>query len=188
MSIEKFDPKSLMPTKTTLLERALSIFVKTKEAPSHLEFYNKDKTRRYEFYEWKEGDNFRQLNVALEYKIGWSWGTIMKAMTRWEDQEEQAFGIEVEGLTVREDMCELATYWYDHSSGGKKHFSGMWGRPMGVPDDIVEAKKIVQELGFPSEKNLPEYIDFEGTIKQFMLKAKRLDFSNPTLIAKPLIK
>lgn len=189
MSIEKFDFKSILPQKKSgIFDRFLAVFAKPKEAPTYLEFYNSDKTRRYSFYEWRDEDISRQLNVSLQYKVGWSWCEIMKAMTRWEGQEEQAFAVEVEALTENTAMCEVAAYLYDLSTGGQKMFTGMWGRPMGVPDDVSEAKKIVIELGFPLEKSLPEYIDFEGTIKQFMLKAKKLDFSNPELIAKSLIK
>lgn len=101
MSIEQFEPPR---KRQSLLRRALSALSREKKAPppNNWEIYNTDRSRRYCFYEWKnEEEAFRQLNVQLDYKIGRSWGTIMKAMTRWEQQEEQAFAVEVEALTSR---------------------------------------------------------------------------------------
>lgn len=188
MSIEKFDPNSLMPQKkASLLDRARALLVKRKDAPVSREFYSKDGRSRFEFYEWRDGDLSRQLNIALQYKIGpLSWGGIMKAMTRWEGKNEQAFAVEVEVLTDNAEMCELATYLYERSTGGKKMFMGEWGRPMEVTTE--GGKSEVRQLGFLDEKTLPEYIDFEGTIQHFLLQARRLDFSTPVLIEKPLMK
>jgi len=51
-----------------------------------------------------------------------------------------------------------------------------------------EERKIAESLGFTHVNQLPEFIDFERTAKEFMLQARKLDFSNPVLYPKELLK
>ncbi len=51
------------------------------------------------FYEHGFGTDFTQLNIGLLFKIDESWSSIMSVMTRWSNEQEQIFGLEIDALT-----------------------------------------------------------------------------------------
>lgn len=174
MSIEKFLP-----------EESFSGVKPLENRPTDREFYNSDKTRKFVFYEWRGEDNFRQLNIHLCIKIGHEWANAMGVMTRWSDKEEKLFGLELDAITDDFPM-PWERFYYDHYTGGLKRKAGMWASSVErLPDD---ERKMAESLGFIHASKLPQFVDFEKTAKEFMLQAKRLDFSNPVLYPKELLQ
>lgn len=187
MSIEKFFPEKASLPKRSFFEKALKLF-RPKERETNFEFYSDDGTKRFSIYPFKDGSNVIQFNVTLYYKISEvSWAVAMAAMTRWTDEGKQIYGIEVEGLMDKVGL-QTAMYWYDYSTGGRQRSAQMWGRPFLMPTEVEKTKAQIQELGFPLEKDLPEFIDFEATLEAFLSQAKNLDFSFPALTPKHLVK
>ncbi|MBP9702432.1 hypothetical protein KBD69_01980 [Candidatus Woesebacteria bacterium] len=189
MSLEKFN-KNRDNHKFNLLAfvHALVDRVVHKEDTNEKEFFNSDRSRKWVFYKWNwgEGDESGQLNAALEVSINGSWATLMKGMMRW-DQEGGTpdYGLEVSGINTNNNVSVI---WYDAGSGGKKRWSGMevsYARDQTQKDEVL---RLLRESGVVDEAELPEYVDFESTLKLFIDQANKLDFTTPRLIQKKLIK
>lgn len=185
MNIEKFLPNDLNRDETSsLLNRLKNSLLKKVDRPINREFYNEDRSRKFEFYEWRGEDNFRQLNIRLSFKFGHGWSCPMTVMTRSSSKEEQLYGLEIEALT-NDPSWPWEVFYYDHHTGGLKRTSGMRGSSMDQSAD--EVRKTAESLGFIYENKLPQFVDFEKTAKKFMLQARNLDFSNPVIYPKELL-
>lgn len=181
MGIERFLPKDQIAShRPTMIDRIKNAILRRgdhvdNETP-YVEFYNDDKSRRFYFSEWRAENGFKQFNIGLNFKIENGWGGIMKVMTRWSNGEEQLYGLEIDALT---DRGSLDMFWFDKNTGGLKRRVGQTSFIRDIKGD--EVKKIAGALGFLKVEDLPEYVDFEKTATEFLLRAKKLDFSTPTL-------
>ncbi len=186
MSIEKFLPDEVVHGSVgKFLNRIKNSLVKKESPPVNKEFYNSDRSRRFEFYEWRGEDNFRQLNIRLSIKFGNGWTSTMAVMTRWSNSQEQLYGLELEALT-QDSHWPWELFYYDHHTGGLKRKAGMWASSMDQSAD--EERTMAESLGFTYASKLPQFVDFEKTAKEFMLQAKKLDFSMPVIYPKELLK
>ncbi len=185
MSIEGFNgPKRKGVSLFKGLRRAIDRLA-SREESNEREVFSSDGSRKWVFYKWEWGEGVKsgQLNAALVVRIGDSWVGLMRGMMRWEENDEPRYGLEVSGVS---STGQDKMYYYDHSTGGYKRFSGMTANPMGISSS--EAMVAMLEEGILQEAALPEYVDFEATIKLFLDQARRLDFSTPALIEKPLLR
>jgi hypothetical protein len=187
MSIEKFIPGGLATGhKHSLLDKFRGVLAKMEILPVYKEFYNSDKTRKYIFHEQQGENGFRQLNVKLWFKIADSWSEAMTVMTRWSDGQEQLYGLEIDALTKEKNDWPFSMYWYDRNTGGLKRWSGV---KTGIMEFTPSETRVMAEsLGFIREENLPSFVDFEKTAREFLIQAKDLDFSYPVLYPRELLK
>ena len=117
-------------------------------------------------------------------KVGQKWASPLCVMTKWSDKQEQLFGLELDAITNNSPE-PWEQFYYDFHTGGHKRKAGMWVSSM---EQSPESKrKMAESLGFINANELPQFIDFERTAKEFLLQAKRLDFSNPVLYPKELL-
>ncbi len=186
MTLEKIFPQP--PNKKTrkgILPKIVEILSHREEKETkEREFYNQDKTRKWIFYKWYwDAKQSGQVNAALLMRVGISWSVLMQGMMRWEGDEPPLYAIEVAG--IKAGGVE-AHYYYESDTGGQKTPAGMWSHAMGIENE--EITKLLYSAGLSEEAKLPEYIDFDKTMAQFLHQAKNLDFSTPQLIGKPLIK
>ena len=186
MNIEKFLPKEMsLRGFAPFLDRIKKSLVKKETPPVNKEFYNSDKSRRFVFDEGRGEDNFRQLDIRLIVKVGDGWARAMSVMTRWSGKEEQLFGLELEAITI-DSPTPWEFFYYDYHTGGLKRKARIWANSMERSAD--DERKMAESLGFVYASELPLFVDFEKTARQFMLQAKNLDFSNPVLYPKELLK
>jgi hypothetical protein len=185
MSLESFRaPKRNSPSFFRRFRQAIDNLVGTEE-PNEREVFSPDGNRKWVFFKWKWGEDAQsgQLNAALVVRIGDSWVGLMQGMMRWDGEDEPEYGLEVSGVNAN---GQNRTYYYDNSTGGRKRFSGMTGKPMGISSE--DARLAMLDEGVLAESELPEHVDFETTIKLFLGQAGNLDFSTPILVEKPLIE
>jgi hypothetical protein len=177
---EKLPPKSITNRLKDIIYRTpiLSEFFAKKV------YFNEDKTRKFEIWDWGKDRVPRQRYVRLYTRVGENWLTAMSVMMQWYEGEAPIFGIEIDSVRKpKKDIGAIVkTYYYEPESGGKKRFSGNSTKPENFSAE--EGRKAMLEVGFLEEKDLPEYIDFDLTAKQFLAQAWMLDFSNPVLIEK----
>jgi hypothetical protein len=185
MSIEKFIPDQ-KPQKgiSGLLNKALAL-VRKEMPPVYRVIYNADRTKKFVFNETRGENGFRQLSVSLYFGMGHEWSEAMVVMTRWSDSKEQLYGLEMSAITEDHPM-PWEDFYYDRNTGGLKRKTGMMAKSNErTPDD---ERKMAKDKGFWCASDLPEFLDFEKTARQFLLQAKSLDFSFPALFPKELLK
>lgn len=187
MSIEKFLPKNVSSKNPlSILDKMKRLLVKKDIFPVHREIYNSDKTRRFNFDEFRDGDISRQLLISLYMKTGGDgWNEAMGIKAMISTGKEQFFGLTLDAI-IKESRMSLESFGYDRHTGGLQRKMGLrFGSVKLEPD---ENRKIAESLGFIYASDLPQYVDFEKTAREFMFQAKNLDFSNPVLYPKELLK
>lgn len=185
MSLENYLPRPDGIQKPNIFERAISIVDRLKKKSPDREYYNADKTKRLCFTKIGSAeDDLMSLEVALQYKLGVGWGEIMSVGMQQLKGKQTFYNLRTE-VMVQETGWIMGFFIFDLETGGLKKEMGLYAASMDLSS--TELIKRATKLGFSKVTDLPQYIDFERTAKEFLLQAKRLDFSVPTLYPKELV-
>lgn len=167
-----------------IFDRAIAFVDHLKKKNPNREYYNADKTKRFCFMKIGIENDFVALAVSLQYKLGVGWGNIMSVEMRQSNGEQSFYDLRTE-VIAQETGWVMSHFIFDLETGGLKKEMGLYSSSI----DLTSAELIekAEKVGFLRTPDLPQYIDFERTAKDFLLQAKRLDFSIPTIYPKELV-
>jgi hypothetical protein len=184
MSIENLLPVPDGIQKVNIIDRLATFIDRSKKENPNREYYNSDKTKRFCFTKVNVDPDLVTLEVNLQYKLGIGWGEIMSIGMQQLKGEQTFYNLRTEAI-AQETGWVLSFFIFDLETGGLKKEMGLYA--VSIDLSGPELCKRAEMLGFSKVSDLPQYIDFEKTAKEFLLQAKRLDFSVPVLYQKELM-